>query len=112
MVRIAALAAALLTAGWASPTAHRSDVTVVNATGMAIIFLHVAGCGESEGNDWSEMSDWAYDYLEDDFMMPDDEFSLDIADGCYVMQPTYEDGTALMERVEVEGDTRVVLTLG
>ncbi|MGB3542604.1 hypothetical protein [Rubrivirga sp.] len=112
MTRIAALAAVLLTAGWISPTAQRSEVTVVNATGMAVIFLHLAGCGESEGNDWSEMDQWAYNYLEDDFMMPGDEFSLDLADGCYVMQPMYEDGTALMERVEVEGATRVVLTLG
>lgn len=107
------LAAVLVLTAWTPSPPQVNEVTIENGTGMAVLFLHIAGCGESEGNDWDDMSSWAYDHLSDGgFILPGDSFTVELYDGCYIVQPTYDEGTALRERVEVEGDTRVVLTVG
>ena len=111
------LAAAALLAGTAfaavpPTTPPSSAVTVGNGTGMTIVYLYIAGCGESEGNDWGDMESWATDYLGDDVLPAGDETVLQLRDGCYVVEPHYADGTAISEQVTVSGPTEVWLTLG
>ena len=105
-----ALAVALPAPADASPEAPR--VTFTNDTGMTVIYLHIAGCGESEGEPWSEMADWATDYLGSEVLPSGASHAVSLARGCYVMLPIYEDGTEAMERIEVRGAQTVWLTLG
>ena len=116
MLRSSALAGAFLLAAALAPSAPVPDaglVTFHNDTGMTVMYLHIAGCGESEGADWSEMDEWATDYLGMDVLPAGDSFQTVLQSGCYVMLPVYEDGTRLMERFQVRGGATVVsLTLG
>ena len=96
----------------AASAGQPATLTVTNATGMNLIFLYAAGCTESEGEDWSEMAAWATDYLGDEILEADGSVDLDLVPGCYVLNPVWEDDTSLMERVEMDGDTTVDLTLG
>ena len=79
---------------------------------MTVFYLYIAGCNESEGNDWAEMADWAYDYLEEGVLPPGETATVELVDGCYNILPVYEDETAILEKIEVEGDTTVPLVFG
>ena len=69
------------------PPAGLPAVAFTNDTGMTVLFLYVAGCGESEGNDWSDMASWATDTLGDDVLAPGASHTTELADGCYVVEP-------------------------
>ena len=95
----------------AAPLYAESGLPVLNDTGMVLVTLHVAGCGESEGEDWAAMETWATDYLGDEVLMAGDTATLELAvPGCYVMRSQWEDGTVAQERVEAtEGMTHVLM---
>ena len=95
----------------AAPLYAESGLPVLNDTGMVLVTLHVAGCGESEGEDWAAMETWATDYLGDEVLMAGDTATLELAvPGCYVMRSEWEDGTVAQERVEAtEGMTHVLM---
>lgn len=95
----------------AAPLYAEGGLPVLNDTGMVLVTLHVAGCGESEGEDWAAMETWATDYLGDEVLIAGDTATLDLAvPGCYVMRSQWEDGTVAQERVEAtEGMTHVLM---
>ena len=97
----------------AAPLYAESGLPVLNDTGMVLVTLHVAGCGESEGEDWAAMETWATDYLGDEVLMAGDTATLELAvPGCYVMRSEWEDGTVAQERVEATEGMMHVLMLG
>ena len=95
----------------AAPLYAEGGLPVLNDTGMVLVTLHVAGCDESEGEDWAVIETWATDYLGDEVLMAGDTATLELAvPGCYVMRAEWEDGTVAQERVEAtEGMTHVLM---
>ena len=89
-----------------------SAVTFFNSTGMDISHLYIAGCDESEGNDWSDMPSWAQERLGGTALAPDASTVIEVADGCYVAEPHYVGGAPISEKVLVDGPTRVDFTIG
>ncbi|HIG73585.1 MAG TPA: hypothetical protein EYQ24_03105 [Bacteroidetes bacterium] len=89
-----------------------ATLTVRNSTGMNLIFLHIAGCTESEGEDWADMASWATDYLGDEILEADGSVDLEFVPGCYVLHPVWEDDTEATERIELTGDMVHDLILG
>ncbi len=86
-------------------------LTVVNATGMTITAFHMVACGESEGNDWSMMREWTYNYIEAP-LAPGAEAAIETSAECLVTLPVWEDGTEIQEKVLLTSDLRHSVTLG
>ena len=89
-----------------------SAVTFFNNTGMTISHLYIAGCDESEGNDWNDMRSWAQERLSGAALEPDASVVIEYADGCYVAEPHYVGEGPISEKVIVSGPTRVDFTIG
>ena len=83
-----------------APVVAGDDLRVVNDTGMRLVFLHIAGCSESEGEPWDDMPSWATDYLGDETLEAGEAVSLELQPGCYVMRSEWEGGATMQERVE------------
>ncbi|OZC02340.1 hypothetical protein [Rubricoccus marinus] len=88
-----------------------ATITFANDTGMAITALHLVACGENEGEDWSTMREWAYDYIEAP-LAPGATVEVEISAECLMALPVWEDGTEVMEKILVEGDMTHAFLLG
>ena len=96
-----------------TPDPDPATVTFSNGTGMAITAIHMARCGESEGNDWADMASWTYDYLDDGPLAPDASTEVQIVEGCFVVLPIYEGfDQHVSEQIQVEDGMRHWFTLG
>lgn len=88
-----------------------NTLTVINDTGMTIEKFHMVNCDENEGEDWDLMQEWAYDYLTAP-LAPGAQAEIEIAASCLVTLPVWEDGTAVREKVLMDGDTTHSIMLG